>query len=349
MSEFPFPTPLYPGIDVDANDGSKINAVSITFMAISFSTICLRMFSRWWTKIEFGTDDHLILFAAFLTWIYSAIMIYEVQQNFFGQHIGKVDVVHLTSFVKALYVGSILYPVCLTFSKLSLLALYWRIFRVSSGRIPVIVACAVNIAWMTAAVLVGIFMCVPVQGFWNPQIKARCVRYPVFFISNEAFTIALDIVVLVMPVYFISSIKRSLSQRISISSTFLLGLVVTVISCIRLWRLVHAGQLPGFDPTFDDVDAGMWGVIELNLWVVVASIPTIRPLIGKIMRDREETKKSGSGSSYTYALSSFGRSYKTKLGRSKGSSLPSSDSRDPLPIEGYALSVPGKSQDSARY
>jgi len=91
----------------------------------------------------------------------------------------------------------------------------------------------------------------------------------------------------------------------------------------------------------------MWGVIELNLWVVVASIPTIRPLIGKIMRNREDSKKTGS--SYPYALSSFERTLKTKLGRSKGSSLPSSDSRDPLPIEGYKLSVPGKSQDSSRY
>lgn len=65
---------------------------------------------------------------------------------------------HLMSFGRALYVGSILYPVCLTFSKLSLLALYWRIFRVSSGRIPVIVACAVNIAWMIAAVRSACFV-----------------------------------------------------------------------------------------------------------------------------------------------------------------------------------------------
>jgi hypothetical protein len=63
-----------------------------------------------------------------------------------------MDVPHLISFVKGLYVGAIMFPIALTFSKLSLLALYWRIFRVPKGRTPFIVAAAVNIAWMIAAV-----------------------------------------------------------------------------------------------------------------------------------------------------------------------------------------------------
>lgn len=74
-------------------------------------------------------------------------------------------------------------------------------------------------------VFVGIFSCIPVQGFWDQTINSRCIEYPVFFTSNEAFTIALDLVVLLMPVYFIAHLQRSISQRISISSTFLLGLV----------------------------------------------------------------------------------------------------------------------------
>lgn len=56
-------------------------------------------------------------------------------------------------------------------------------------------------------------------------IKGRCINYPVLFVSNEAFTIALDVAVLLMPVYFIAQLQQSLSQRISMSSTFLLGLV----------------------------------------------------------------------------------------------------------------------------
>jgi hypothetical protein len=117
-------------------------------------------------------------------------------------------------------------------------------------------------------VLVGIFSCSPVEGFWNLEISSTCIEEYDFFLSNECLTIALDIVVLLMPIYYISHIKRSLAERISISSTFALGLMLvnqipslnsmntnksvqraTIISAIRLWQLVVAQQRPGFDPT----------------------------------------------------------------------------------------------------
>lgn len=56
-----FPTPTYPGINVDANLGPYINAVCGVTIGLSFSAVCLRFFSRWWTKVEFGKDDYLIV------------------------------------------------------------------------------------------------------------------------------------------------------------------------------------------------------------------------------------------------------------------------------------------------
>jgi len=79
-------------------------------------------------------------------------VIVEVQQNFYGQHIGKTDPYHLTQFFKGLYGLAIIYPIALSLSKLSLLALYWRIFRVTTARLPMQIAAALNIAWGIAAV-----------------------------------------------------------------------------------------------------------------------------------------------------------------------------------------------------
>ena len=56
-------------------------------------------------------------------------------------------------------------------------------------------------------------------------MKARCIYYPELFASNESFTIVLDLVILLMPVYFVPQAQGSLSQRISINSTFFIGLV----------------------------------------------------------------------------------------------------------------------------
>jgi hypothetical protein len=56
-----FPTPIYPGIDVDANVGPYINSVCGVAIGLSFVTLSLRFFTRWWSQIEFGKDDYLIL------------------------------------------------------------------------------------------------------------------------------------------------------------------------------------------------------------------------------------------------------------------------------------------------
>ncbi|KAF7949827.1 uncharacterized protein EAE97_003336 [Botrytis byssoidea] len=324
-----FHTLVYPGVNLDANEGPKINSVSGVFIGISLITIFVRVFSRWWTKIEFWVDDYLILIGAAFSIAYSALLIFEVQHNYYGQHIGKMDIPHLMSFVKGLYVATIMYSIALTFSKPSLLALYWRIFRVPKGQMPFIVAAAVNIAWMTAAVLAGIFLCVLIASFEDATIEGKCINYPVFFLSNEAFSIALDIVVLLMPVYFISSIEKSLSHRISISSTFLVGLIVTILSYLRLWRLVHAEKLPGPDPSFDDVDAGHWAATELNTWVLVASIPMSKPIIVKILKDRKARQSAASGNHADYSKSiSTNKGYE----RSRGNSFPSTTSGDQLDL-----------------
>ena len=77
-----------------------------------------------------------------------------MELNFYGQHIGKSDPFHVEEFFKGLYGLAIIYPVALTLSKLSLLALYWRIFRGTKGKLPIQIAAALNIGWMIAAVRV---------------------------------------------------------------------------------------------------------------------------------------------------------------------------------------------------
>jgi len=82
-------------------------------------------------------------------------VIAEVELNYYGQHISKSDPFHVEEFFKGLYGLAITYPIALTLSKLSLLALYWRIFRGTKGKLPIQIAAGLNIAWMIAAVCIG--------------------------------------------------------------------------------------------------------------------------------------------------------------------------------------------------
>ena len=59
-----FTTPIYPGVNLDANDGPQMNAVAIIFIVLSFITVTLRYFSRLHTHIPIELDDWLIVVAA---------------------------------------------------------------------------------------------------------------------------------------------------------------------------------------------------------------------------------------------------------------------------------------------
>lgn len=93
----------------------------------------------------------------------------------------------------------------------------------------------------------------------------------------------------------------------------------TVVSALRLWRLVVADQLPAMDATFTDSDAGMWATIELNVWILVASIPSLRPLAVKVYQDKvKSTGKSSSGRSGSAFSKSHGLGSRE---RTRGGSL----------------------------
>lgn len=86
------------------------------------------------------------------SWGYTATVIVEVEHDYYGQHIGKSDTYHLEEFNKGLYGLAIVYPLALTLSKSSLLALYWRIFRRTNAKRRLQIVAALNIVWMIAAV-----------------------------------------------------------------------------------------------------------------------------------------------------------------------------------------------------
>lgn len=112
-----------------------------------------------------------------------------------------------------------------------------------------------------------------------------------------------------IPVWFIAQIKRMIGERISGISTFLLGLVVTVVATARLWRVAIVQKMLRLNPTYNETDAGLWATIELNLWILVASIPTFCTLLIKIWShhaDRKAGSSTSSGTSSDFSLSKTG-------------------------------------------
>jgi hypothetical protein len=79
------------------------------------------------------------------------------------------------------------------------------------------------VAWWIAVVLVSLFSCDPINGFWDHNITSKCINTMHFFIGNEVPNIFTDIVILILPIRMIWRLNMSKDQKISLSFIFLLG------------------------------------------------------------------------------------------------------------------------------
>jgi len=107
--------------------------------------------------------------------------------------------------------------------KLSFLFGYYRVLAVQHMRIVYIVAIVIVGGWSLSQVLVGIFICTPVHGFWDKTIAAKCIpNIPQWYI-NAAGNIITDVAVFLLPLPAIWRLTLAKQQKILLLGIFCLG------------------------------------------------------------------------------------------------------------------------------
>jgi hypothetical protein len=159
---------------------------------------------------------------------------------------GRSDAKTLELTMKFGYAGELVYPLSLASSKLAILCFYWRMFKTSNLRTPIRVIAGGVITWflirvcvqsmiklrsielthsLTTQVIVGIFHCIPVRGYWDLSLEATCVNDAMFMFGTNIFHLLLDISILTLPVLEVKKLKISVYQKIAVSAMFLCGIL----------------------------------------------------------------------------------------------------------------------------
>ena len=122
------------------------------------------------------------------------------------------------------FVGQVMFALAITFAKLSLLALYNRIFRIDLFRIIGNVAQVIISLWCIATLLVTIFNCHPIRFFWDKSIpNGHCLDPRVQTYSLSVISILTDIFVWVVPVPWLWRLILDWPKKIGLIATFALG------------------------------------------------------------------------------------------------------------------------------
>lgn len=141
---------------------------------------------------------------------------------------------NVTQILLATFAGEIVYTVGFTLVKLSIIALYRQLFPTRLMLVSTTILAILVTMWGIALVLVSIFSCNPIRGFWDHSIPSQCINSQWFFIGNSIPNILTDAVLLCLPMRDIWRIQLDRQSKVAVSVLFALGSFVIIASGLRI-------------------------------------------------------------------------------------------------------------------
>lgn len=179
-------------------------------------------------------------------------------------------------------------------TKTSVLIFYLRIARNTQKVLRIasyITLAIVNIGGIILTFLTA-FQCSPVSAAYASDNTGHCMSIVTIFLCSAPVNIITDLAILVLPIPVLTGMRLPLRQKTILIITFALGIFVTAVDVVRIYYLQQAvddlgatdsqiGSGPDF--SYSNSTAVMWSAVEVNVGIICACIPTLKPLINRIL------------------------------------------------------------------
>nr|QZS37071.1 C066A protein [Hypoxylon sp. CO27-5] len=267
--------------DVAHDDRANILIAAVCIVcSVATIAVGLRFYTRSCMLKQLGADDYLV-FTAWAFALATGISQCLNTRNGLGKHVwdlgGDLGVdVDLMNYQKGFYVSITLYNTGLMFVKLAFLTQYYRVLSIKKMRTTFIAAMVIIGCWSLSQVIIGIFICDPVSGFWEQSTESKCIPNLTQWYINAAGNIATDIAIFVLPLPVLVHLHLPRAQRLVLIGIFSLGFFTCAISVVRVKFLKQGG-----DFSYENVEGSSWSITELCSGVTCACLPTLRPLVSK--------------------------------------------------------------------
>ncbi|KAI5463926.1 hypothetical protein BGZ63DRAFT_354085 [Mariannaea sp. PMI_226] len=279
------------GLDLTEDRSTNlVCAASITW-GLAVITVIARIVSRRLTGHQLVLDDWLIivslLFSGGSTFL---VAVYFIHIGL-GKHVWALPPDAIRSLAIGVFAGEITYTLTIVFVKLSLLALYCRIFFVYHSMKILAGVLGISVITWGISLVVTFTQCIPLRAFWERFDPINPIQSPeyscgvnlrAFFYGIAIPNIVLDIFIIVLPLPYIWKLHLRTSQKVSLTIIFTLGLFLTATSIIRFIYLLGV-NLDAPDLTWSFVNNVIWTVVEGNIATFCACLPVLRPLLNLIL------------------------------------------------------------------
>lgn len=112
----------------------------------------------------------------------------------------------------------------LALSKISILALYLRLFPHRSVRYAASATIVLIVLSTTILFFMTVFSCHPVGFFWNRDIRGgKCLDVNKLAYANSAMSIIQDLIIVAIPLPILAKLNMGMKKKIGVGVMFTLG------------------------------------------------------------------------------------------------------------------------------
>jgi len=179
---------------------------------------------------------------------------------------------------KAIFAGQFFYLFSVGTAKISIVLFYQRIFFITTNFIRATNVMLVIIGlWLTAFFLTTLFQSWPISQNWT-GVGRNLMNYPDMYLALGATDLAIDVVILCMPMPVIKSLKLEAKKKITVACILGLGFLSVIASGVRINYVnqIEAGTIQSFSIAL--ARYMIWSEVEACWSIVCACLPTLGPL-----------------------------------------------------------------------
>ncbi|KAF2441995.1 hypothetical protein P171DRAFT_522905 [Karstenula rhodostoma CBS 690.94] len=187
----------------------------------------------------------------------------------------------IVTWLKICKIEEYTWNLSVAFPKLAILSLYMRIFTTRKYRIAAYTSGVFVIINLVAGLALSSSICTPLAYSWDKSIPGgKCGNVMAAYRYIGFPNMIADIILLALPLPAIYKLHVDLAVKIGILITFLSG-SFGIVTCIIRIVFFFTTDLYA-DPTYNCIATMTWTTVEPGVYLIAASMPSIRPLKKRI-------------------------------------------------------------------
>ncbi|KAJ5946441.1 hypothetical protein N7454_003280 [Penicillium verhagenii] len=280
---YPLTTPL-----------SRNPVIAVTVLGILATiTTALRFWALKLRRVSPGLPEFFILAALLIVYADIALEYILTIIGGAGRNSATIDPSSVIFTLKTILPLEALYGIVLALVKTSIMTFYLRIFGTKrSFRIQVAITMTIVWCWSASVILETFLLCRPLKYNWDTSIAGVCGDRNATYVVAGVMNLITDLMVMALPMPHIWKLHLGTAKKVALCSVFSMGLLVSIISIVRLISLMAID----FSDITGSVQMGvMWTVIEPELAIICANMPLLKTILARVAPGLFSTGKTGYG------------------------------------------------------